>query len=97
MYLSNFRLNTRFLEHPSVASPPTNQKKVTHPAALTPNLVFSFWAPVMTILLALLFTPVCFISDRDQQFPIKLLFLQGGMLVSGTEYLNLDPEKSVYS
>ena len=34
----NFRLNTRFLEHSSVASPPTNQKKVTNPAALTPNV-----------------------------------------------------------
>ena len=40
----NSRLNTRFLEHSSVASPPTNQKKVTHPAALTPNFTFLFWA-----------------------------------------------------
>ena len=34
----NFRLNTRFLEHHPVTSSLTNQKKVTHPAALTPNL-----------------------------------------------------------
>ena len=49
----NFRLSTstgtpdwleqegwwlRFLEHHPLTSPPTNQKKVTHPAALTPNL-----------------------------------------------------------
>ena len=34
----NFRLSTRFLEHLPVTSPPTSQKKVTHPAALTPNL-----------------------------------------------------------
>ena len=33
----NFRLSTRFLEHHPVTSPPTNQKKVIHPAALTPN------------------------------------------------------------
>ena len=39
----NFRLSTRFLEHHSVASPPTtSQKKVTHPAALAPNVAFSF-------------------------------------------------------
>ena len=48
----NFRLNTRFLEHSSAASPPTNQKKkkkqVTNPAALTPNVAFCFWGPVMT-------------------------------------------------
>ena len=55
----NFRLNTRFLEHSSVASPPTNQKKkkVTNPAALTPNVASCFWGPVMTILLGLLFGP----------------------------------------
>ena len=45
----NFRLNTRFLEYSSVASPPTNQKKkrkqkkVTNPAALTPNVASCFW------------------------------------------------------
>ena len=39
----NFKLNTvntRFLEHHPVTSPPANQKKVTHPAALTPNFAF---------------------------------------------------------
>ena len=36
----NFRLSTRFLEHCSVTSPPTNQKKVTHPAAFTPNYAY---------------------------------------------------------
>ena len=36
----NFRLSTRLLEHHSVTSPSTNQKKVTHSAALTPNFAF---------------------------------------------------------
>ena len=72
----NFSLSTRFLEHHSVASPPTNQKKVTHPTALTPNVAFCFWGPVMTILLGLLFGPVYFSSDKGQQFQAKLLFLQ---------------------
>ena len=61
----NFRLNTRFLEHSSVASPPANQKKkkkkVTNPAALTPNVASCFWVPVMTILLGLLFGPCLFL------------------------------------
>ena len=58
----NFNLNTRFLEHSSVASPPTNQKKkkVTDPAALIPNVASCFWGPVMTILLGLLFGPCLF-------------------------------------
>ena len=60
----SFRLNTRFLEHSSVASPPTNQKKkkkkVTNPAALNPNVASCFWEPVMTILLGLLFGPFLF-------------------------------------
>ena len=56
----NFRLNTRFLEHSSVASPPTNQKEVTHPAALSPDVAFCFWGPGMTILLGLLFGPCLF-------------------------------------
>ena len=34
----NFRLSPRFLEHHT--SPPTSQKKVTHTAALTPNVAF---------------------------------------------------------
>ena len=37
----NFRLNTRFLEHSSVASPPTEKKKkkkVTNPTTLTQML-----------------------------------------------------------
>ena len=42
----DFRLSSRFLQHCSVTSPPTNQKKVSHPAALIPNLAFLFWAPV---------------------------------------------------
>ena len=33
----NFRLSTRFLKRHLVTLLPTNQKKVTHPAALTPN------------------------------------------------------------
>ena len=40
----NFRLSERFLEHRPVTSPPTNQKKVRHPAALTTNFAFLFWA-----------------------------------------------------
>jgi len=36
----NFRLSPRSLEHCPLTSPPTNQKKVTHPAALTPNFAF---------------------------------------------------------
>ena len=60
----DFRLNTRFLEHSSVASPPANQKrekkKVTNPAALTPNVAFCFQGPEMTILLGLLFGPCLF-------------------------------------
>ena len=37
----NFRLSTRFLgNHHAVASPPTNQKKVICPAAITPNFAF---------------------------------------------------------
>ena len=34
----NFRHSTRFLGHRLVTSPPTNQKKVTRPSALTLNL-----------------------------------------------------------
>ena len=60
----DFRLNTRFLEHSSVASPPANQKrekkKVTNPAALTLNVASCFWEPVMTILLGFLFGPCVF-------------------------------------
>ena len=58
----NFRLNTRSLEHSAVASPPANQKnkRVTNPAALTPNVASCFWGPVMTILLGLLFGPYLF-------------------------------------
>ena len=36
----NFRLSTRFLEHRPVTSPPTNQKKVTHPEAFTLNFAY---------------------------------------------------------
>jgi len=58
----NFRLKTRFLEHSSVGSPATNQKKkkVTNPVALTPNVASCFWGPEMTILLGLLFGPCLF-------------------------------------
>ena len=41
----NFRLSTRFLEHHPVTSPPTNQKKVTHPAAHTPNFTYRIFSP----------------------------------------------------
>ena len=36
----NFRLNTRFLDPHPATSPPTNQKKVTHPAAHTPHFAY---------------------------------------------------------
>ena len=36
----NFWLSPRYLEHRPVTSPPTNQKKVAHLAALTPNFAF---------------------------------------------------------
>ncbi|XP_026984495.1 zinc finger protein 736-like [Sagmatias obliquidens] len=36
----DFRLSIRFLGHHPVSSPPTNQKKVTHPAALTPYFAY---------------------------------------------------------
>ena len=36
----NFRLKTKFLEYSPVTLPPTNQKKVTHPATLTPNFAY---------------------------------------------------------
>ena len=41
----NSRLSTGFLEHRPVTSPPTNQKKVTHPAALTPNFAYKNFSP----------------------------------------------------
>ena len=36
----NLRLSTRFLEHFPVTSPPTNQRKVMHPAALPQNFAY---------------------------------------------------------
>ena len=41
----NFRLNARFLEHCPVTSSPTNQKRVTHSAALTPNFAYKNFSP----------------------------------------------------
>ena len=41
----NFRLSTRFLEHRPVTSPLTNQRKVTHPVALTPNFAYKIFSP----------------------------------------------------
>ena len=41
----NFTLSTRFLEHCPVTSPPTNQKKATHPAAPTPSFAFKTSPP----------------------------------------------------
>ena len=49
----NFRPSIRFLEHHSVTSPPTNQKKVTHPKFCLP-----FPDSVMKIMLGFLFGPV---------------------------------------
>ena len=44
---ANTRLSTRFLEHRLITSPPTNQKKVSHPAVLTPNFAYKTlpWTP----------------------------------------------------
>jgi len=36
----DFRLSRGFLEYHPVISPPTNQKKITHSAALTPNFAY---------------------------------------------------------
>ena len=41
----NFRLSTGFLEHRPVTSPPTNQKKVIHPVAFTPNFAYKNYFP----------------------------------------------------
>ena len=41
----NFMLSTRFLEHRPVTSPPTNQKKATHPAAQTSNFAYKDFSP----------------------------------------------------
>ena len=41
----NFRLRTIFLGHFFVTSPATNQKKATHPAALTPNFAYKNFSP----------------------------------------------------
>lgn len=41
----NFRLSIRFLEHYSATLSPIHQKKVTHPAALTPNFAFRHFPP----------------------------------------------------
>jgi len=43
-----FRLSTRFPEHHSTASLPTNQKKVTHPEALTLNVAYKNSSPNTT-------------------------------------------------
>ena len=39
------RLSTRFLEPRPVTSPATSQKKVTHPAALTPSFAYKNFSP----------------------------------------------------
>ena len=39
------RLSTRFLEYHHATSPPTNQKKVIYPAALTPNFANKNFPP----------------------------------------------------
>ena len=51
----NFRRSTRFLECHPVTSPPTNQEKITHLAALTSNL------PIKTVL-PKTFKNSCFLS-----------------------------------
>ena len=89
----NFKLRTRFLKHHSVVSPPSNQKKTTHIAALILKVAFSFWSLMMIILLGLLFGP-CLIYDKVQQFQAKLLLLGGCMLVSGwIPWLRSDRER----
>ena len=39
------QMNRRFLEYSTDTLPPTNQKKVIHPAVLTPNFVFEIFPP----------------------------------------------------
>ena len=41
----NLRLSTRFLEYCPVTTPPNNQKKVIHTAALTPNFAYKNFFP----------------------------------------------------
>ena len=41
----NFKLSTRFLEQCPVTSSPTNQKKVSYPAALTPSFAHVSFSP----------------------------------------------------
>ena len=59
----NFRLNTRFLEHSSVASPPANQKKKKKRSQTlqpSPQMLPPVSGEMMTILLGLLFGPYLF-------------------------------------
>ena len=84
--------------HHPVTSPPTNQKEVTHRAALTPDFAFLFWAWWWPSCWTSRLAPVCFISNRLQEFQAKLLLPRGWMLVLGTEYLDLDQlERDFYS
>ena len=41
----NFRLSPRLPEHSPATLPPTNQKKVTHPAAFTPKFAYKNFFP----------------------------------------------------
>ena len=43
--VGNFRESTRLLEHHPVTSSPTNQKKVSYPAALTPSFAHVSFSP----------------------------------------------------
>ena len=87
----NFRLNTRFWEHSSVASPPTIQKKSHKPCSPHPKCCLLFLGtsddhPVRSPV-----WPLSISSLRGaNSFKLQCCYLQGWMLVSGKEYLDLD-------
>ena len=72
----NFRLNTRLLEHCSVASPPTNQKK-SHTLQPSPQMSPSVsGGMVMTICLGLLFGPISSLTGTNS-FKLNCFYYKG--------------------
>ena len=89
----NFRLNTRFLEHSSVASSPANQKKSHKPCSPHPKccplfLVTSDDHPVRSPVWPLSISPL----RGANSFEVNCCKVnsQEWMLVSGKKYLDLD-------
>ena len=59
----------------------TNQKKVVHIAALTPQFTFLFWGPVVTILSGLLFGPCLFhLLTGSNSFRLNCCYSKDGGL-----------------